>query len=69
MAQVTIDIPDAQIPRLRAVVTAQLALENPATATEFKGWVASVIRSAVWKHELLAAEQAAKQSVEELDVT
>jgi hypothetical protein len=69
MAQVTINIPDAQVNRLRTVVTEQFALETPATAAEFKAWVSSLIRAEVWKHELHKATEVAKQSVAELDVT
>ncbi len=70
MAQVTIDIADVHVPRVRAMLEAQLALEEgTATAQHFKVWVSSIIRDQVLIFEQQQAADQARRAVDTLDIT
>ena len=74
MADITITIPDAQVPRVRAALTDyfrtdQLDPPRQAGVPEFKALVGGAVKQAVRKYERRLAEQAARDAVTDIDVS
>lgn len=69
MADVTITIPDAQVERVRTAVTGLMALDQPATAADFRQYVSQLIRDRVLAYEQQVAADTARGAVDEVDIT
>lgn len=63
MAQLIIDIPDAQVQRVRDAFTFALGLEQPATVADVKNYIIEDVKQLVRSAEKRIAEQAVVDQV------
>lgn len=67
--QITITVPEAQVPRVRAAFTRVLGLSQPATGADIKGYIISKLKQVVRAAERGAAAEAQREAETDVDIT